>query len=188
MLRSRKPDAERRVDPRIIPGSQSEDSGELPAQVRLSRSKHVAPVKPSNVLTLTGDSASISVKRGALIATRDGMSLVYEPRAVKPNAIVLTGWGGVVTLAALRFCAKHKIAVVILDWDRDFMTAMALPSRRAARIARAQLEAMSPNNALAAAKALVAAKIDAHACVGAIARAKAETAIERARLTRSGDC
>ena len=32
-------------------------------------------------------------------------SLVYEPRAVKPSAIVMTGWGGVITLAALRFCA-----------------------------------------------------------------------------------
>jgi hypothetical protein len=74
---------------------------------------------------LTGDSVSLSVKRGALIAARDAMTLVYEPRAVKPSAIVMTGWGGVITLAALRFCAKHKIAVVILDWDRDFMTAMA---------------------------------------------------------------
>ena len=74
----------------------------------------------------------------------------------------MTGWGGVITLAALRFCAKHKIAVVILDWDRDFMTAMALPARRAARIARAQLEVMaSPTASLAVAKALIAAKIEA---------------------------
>ena len=73
----------------------------------------------------------------------------------------MTGWGGFITLAALRFCAKHKIAVVILDWDRDFMTAMALPARRAARIARAHLEAVRP--ALAHAKALIAAKMEAHA-------------------------
>jgi CRISPR-associated endonuclease Cas1 len=81
----------------------------------------------------------------------------------------------------LRFCAKHKIAVVILDWDRDFMTAMALPARRAARIARAQLEVSQPSHALMIAKALIAAKIDAHAHVGAIVRPKAEAAIERAR-------
>jgi hypothetical protein len=137
------------------------------------------PVKPSKVLTLTGDSASLSVKRGALIATRDGMSLVYEPRAVKPSAIVLTGWGGVITLAALRFCATHNIAVVILDWDRDFMTAMALPGRRAANIARAQLAALDPVRAFAIAKALIAAKIEAHAHVGAIVKAKASAAIER---------
>ena len=139
----------------IIPGS-------------LSGNVEGAPVKPSNVLTLTGDSASLSVKRGALIAAQDTTSLVYEPRAVKPRAIVMTGWGGFVTLAALRFCAKHKIAVVILDWDRDFMTAMALPARRAARVARAQLAAMSPASALLIAKALIAAKIEAHARVGAI--------------------
>jgi CRISPR-associated endonuclease Cas1 len=172
LVRSRKPVAE------------PERGQGLWARLPILSSKHrAAPVKPSNVLTLTGDSASLSVKRGALIAAQDTRSLVYEPRAVKPSAIVMTGWGGFVSLAALRFCAKHKIAVVILDWDRDFMTAMALPARRAARIARAQLEAILPDRALTIAKALIAAKIDAHACVGAIARAKAEAAIERARGT-----
>jgi hypothetical protein len=158
-------------------------SDQSPDHVRGRRpveNKHAAPVKPSNVLTLTGESVSLSVNRGALIARRDAMTLVYEPRAVKPSAIVLTGWGGVLTLAALRFCAKYKIAVVILDWDGDFMTAMALPARRAARVARAQLEAISPGRALTMAKALIAAKISAHMHLGAVAQSKAETAIERA--------
>ena len=143
--------------------------------------KERPPVKPSNVLTLTGDSVSLSVKRGALIAARDAMTLVYEPRAVKPSAIVMTGWGGVITLAALRFCAKHRIAVVILDWDRDFMTAMALPARRAARVARAQLEAILPSRALLIAKELIAAKIGAHTRLGAMPETKAQAAIERVR-------
>jgi hypothetical protein len=86
MLRSRKAAAEmhREVDPRHSSG-------------RLNGSKSGAPVKPSNVLTLTGDSLSLSVKRGALIAARDPMTLVYESRAVEPSAIVMTGWGGVIT-------------------------------------------------------------------------------------------
>jgi len=54
------------------------------AQGRLSgRCGKPPPVKPSNVLTLTGDSVSLSVKRGALIAAKDATPLVYEPRAVK---------------------------------------------------------------------------------------------------------
>jgi CRISPR-associated endonuclease Cas1 len=84
-------------------------------------------------------------------------------------------------MGALRFCAQHKIAVVILDWDRDFMTAMAHPPQRPARIARAQLEAVTPVRALTMAKALIAAKIEAHAHLRAIARTKAEAAIERVR-------
>jgi CRISP-associated protein Cas1 len=167
MLRSRKPPTER---------APKSDHARRPVENRGR-----APVKPSNVLTLTGDSVSLSVKRGALIATRDAMTLVYEPRAVKPSAIVMTGWGGVITLAALRFCAKHKIAVVILDWDRDFMTAMALPARRAARIARAQLEAVRPDRAFMMAKALIAAKVQAHMRLGAITQSNAQTAIERAQ-------
>ena len=165
MLRSRKPPAP-----------------PLPRPIQVQKRVGKAPpVKPSNVLTLTGGSVSLSVKRGALIASRDAMTLVYEPRAVKPSAIVMTGWGGVITLAALRFCAKHKIAVVILDWDRDFMTAMALPARRAARVARAQLEAILPSRALAVAKALIAAKVEAHMRLGAIEPSKAQAAIERVR-------
>jgi CRISP-associated protein Cas1 len=171
MLRARKP-AENDPPPTTLPRG-----GQAPRQ--FEERKHAAPVKPSNVLALTGDSVSLSVKRGALIAARDAMTLVYEPRAVKPSAIVMTGWGGVITLAALRFCAQHKIAVVILDWDRDFMTAMAPPARRAARVARAQLEAVRPGHALAHAKALIAAKISAHMHLGAIAQSKAQTAIER---------
>jgi CRISP-associated protein Cas1 len=137
-------------------------------------------VKPSNVLTLTGDSASLSVKRGALHAAGDAGPLVYEPRAVKPSAIVMTGWGGFITLAALRFCAKHKIAVVILDWDRDFMTAMALPARRAARAARAQLSVMASSaQSLTVAKALIAAKIEAHARLGAVTATTCAAAVAR---------
>ena len=169
MLRSRRPLAESVLPP-------------LRPVASVSR-KGPTPVKPSNVLTLTGDSVSLSVKRGALIAARDAMTLVYEPRAVKPSAIVMTGWGGVITLAALRFCAKHRIAVVILDWDRDFMTAMALPARRAARVARAQLEAILPSRAFLIAKELIAAKIGAHTRLGAMPETKAQAAIERVRTT-----
>jgi hypothetical protein len=104
-----------------------------PIAVECNRRKST-PVKPSKVLTLSSDNASLSVKRGALIAAAgDTTALIYEPRAVKPLAIVMTGWGGFITMGALRFCAKHKIAVIILDWNRDFMTAMALPARRAGR-------------------------------------------------------
>ncbi len=128
----------------------------------------------------------VSASTAALLHARDGEAdRVYEPRSVEPSAIVLIGWGGVVTLAALRFCAKHKIAVVILDWDRDFMTAMALPARRAARIARAQLKAMTPVCALTMAKALIADKIEAHARLGAITGTKAEAVVDMASCERS---
>jgi CRISPR/Cas system-associated endonuclease Cas1 len=63
------------------------------------------------------------------------------------------------------------------------MTAMALPARRAARVARAQLEAISPDRALTVAKALIAAKIGAHSHLGALAQSKAQTASERVRAT-----
>jgi CRISP-associated protein Cas1 len=163
MVRSRRP-----AEPRQSP----------PAGLQFAR-KRAALVKPSKVLTLAGENVGLSVNRGALHARDGDADRVYEPRSVKPSAIVLIGWGGVITLAALRFCAQHKIAVVILDWDRDFMTAMAHPPRRAARIGRAQLSSMTPERALDAAKALIAAKIEAHAQVGAIPAARCASTLTR---------
>jgi CRISP-associated protein Cas1 len=177
LLRSRNSPAESAPNYGRAPAVNS--IAECPIAIERNRRKST-PVKPSNVLTLSSDNASLSVKRGSLIAaTGDITALVYEPRAVKPLAIVMTGWGGFITMGALRFCAKHKIAVVILDWNRDFMTAMALPARRAARIARAQLEAILPDRALTVAKMLIAAKISAHMHLGAMHETKARTAIDR---------
>jgi CRISPR/Cas system-associated endonuclease Cas1 len=51
---------------------------------------------------------------------------------------------------------------------------MALPARRAARIARAQLEAVRPDHAFMMAKALIAAKVEAHMRLGAIALRQAQ--------------
>ncbi len=101
MLRSRKPAAEmdREAGPRHSSG-------------RLNSSKSGAPVKPSNVLTLTGDSVSLSVNRGALHARDGGADRVYEPRAVKPSAIVMTGWGGVIKSSSGHFWRSLKASAI----------------------------------------------------------------------------
>jgi CRISPR-associated endonuclease Cas1 len=157
-----------------------------PPSARLQFATRGALVKPSNVLTLTGENVGLTVNRGALHARDGEADRVYEPRSVKPSAIVLTGWGGVITLAALRFCAKHKIAVVILDWDRDFMTAMALPPRRAARIARAHLNVIgSVDRSLAVAKELVATKIEAHGRLGAMGVTTCAAAVARVKAAET---
>ena len=170
MVRSRRP-----AEPRQPP----------PARPQFA-SKRASPVKPSNVLTLTGENVGLSVNRGALHAGDGEAARVYEPRSVKPSAIVLIGWGGVITLAALRFCAEHKIAVVILDWDRDFMTAMALPPRRAARVARAQLNVIgSAARALTVAKGLIAAKIEAHGRLGAMTMTACAAAVTRLKAAET---
>ena len=74
MLRSRK-SAEKHAAPPMFPRS-----GQAPRRfdprIKSGERKHVAPVKPSNVLTLIGESVSLSVNRGALIAS--GSNLTFE--------------------------------------------------------------------------------------------------------------
>jgi CRISPR/Cas system-associated endonuclease Cas1 len=133
------------------------------------------PVKPSNILTTTTDNASLKVRGGALHVSDGARNLVYEQRSVKPYAIVMSGWAGFVTIEAMRFCSDHKIAVIILDWTRDFMTVIAPPARQSARMIRAQ----STVDPLPIAKALIRSKVEAHTTLGAFDQSICNTAIDR---------
>jgi CRISPR/Cas system-associated endonuclease Cas1 len=133
-----------------------------------------APVKPARVLTLTAESPSLRVKGGALHVRDGGPLIVYEPRGVKPHAIVLTGWAGILSVQALRFCSDYNIAVVILDWSRQFMTAV-MHNHKSLSMIRVQA-IVDP---IPIAKALIRAKVEAHLHIGAIDKSTSSTAIVR---------
>ena len=121
-----------------------------------------APVKPANVLTTVSDNARASVRGAALVVTDDDQKLVYEKRSVKPLCIVMTGWGGYVTIDAMRFCSDYNISVVILDWNRSYMTAVLSAPKHT--LIREQMAA-SP---LSIAREIILAKVSEHAAVKAI--------------------
>jgi CRISPR-associated protein Cas1 len=137
-------------------------------------------IKPS-VITTEADSATISTQGGSL-HVRDGQRRFrYDPGSRMPSAVVMAGWGGVVTIEAMRFCASHGIAIIILDWMRELMTVMpARPSDNAALL-RAQAYA----DPLAIAVRIVQAKIAAAAKAGAMTMSDAVRFIEAASRARS---
>jgi CRISPR-associated protein Cas1 len=137
------------------------------------------PVKPSNILTTTFDNASIKVRGGSLIITDGDRKLTYEQRGLKPQAIVMTGWGGFITIEAIRFCNDYNIAVVILDWSRDLMSVVSPSVKQTGPLICAQATC----DKLPVAKALIQAKIEAHATLGAIKPDAASNAI--ANLSRA---
>jgi len=94
-------------------------------------------VKP-RVVTTEADNASLTVKGGSLFVYDGERRLRYDAGAKMPAAIVMAGWGGLVSVEALRFCAAHRIAVVVLDWMRDLLTVMPGAHRAAAAMLRAQ--------------------------------------------------
>jgi hypothetical protein len=134
----------------------------------------LSPVKPSKVLTTITEKASLSIKAGALYVNDGDRKITYEKRAVKPPAIVMTGFGGYVSIEAMRFCRDHSIAIIVLDWSRDFMTIVAPPAKQSGSLIRAQV-ACDP---LPIAKAVIRAKIEAHANLGAISPVSASEAID----------
>lgn len=105
--------------------------------------------------------------------------ITYEPRGHKPQAIVMTGWGGYISVEAIRFCTDYKIAVLILDWSRDLMTVVSPTVKQSGSLIRTQAVC----DPLPIAKALIRAKIEAHASLGAIERVAASNAVTR--LTRA---
>ena len=78
----------------------------------------------SRVVTMEADNASLTVKGGSLFVHDGERRLRYDAGARMPAAIVMAGWGGIVSVEAMRFCGSHRIAIVVLDWMRDLLTVM----------------------------------------------------------------
>ncbi len=172
------------MDHSEAPPDPPSSDAELYAQSEAHWAEHVAP-KPSRVLTLTGDNVALRVKGGGLQITDPGLSgtrhLYFAPSARKPNAIVLSGWGGMITVEALRFCDDYKIALVVLDWMHGLMS-VTLPNPKAsAALVRAQCAA----NAVEVAKGLVEEKIRNAHVVGGLSADDAARFIARASQART---
>jgi CRISP-associated protein Cas1 len=120
-------------------------------------------VKPS-VVTTEADNASLSVRGGSLDIRDGARRLRYDPGSRMPSAIVMAGWGGVVSIEALRFCTSHGIGIIILDWMRELMTVTPLRPSSSAAMLRAQVSA----DPMPIAARIVQAKIANAARVGAI--------------------
>jgi CRISPR-associated protein Cas1 len=122
-------------------------------------------VKP-RVLTTMSDNASLRVKGGALIVHDGERRLVFEAAAPKPRAIVMAGWSGMVTIEAMRFACDHKIALVLLDWSREFLNIVSAPAKASAELVRCQVRA----DPVAVARAITVQKIEAYVRVGAMGK------------------
>jgi CRISP-associated protein Cas1 len=135
-------------------------------------------VKPS-VITTEADNASLTVKGGSLFLHDGERRLRYDAGAKMPAAIVMAGWNGLVSVEALRFCASHRIVIVVLDWMRDLLAIMPGPPRAAAATLRAQALA---DRAWIASR-IVRAKIENAMRAGALARDDAMRFIDAAART-----
>ena len=93
----------------------------------------------------------------------------------------MAGWGGVVSIEAMRFCTSHGIAIIILDWMRELMTVTPLRSSLSAAMLRAQASA----DPLPIAARIVQAKIANAAQAGALPPSDAAWFIEAAAHARS---
>ena len=128
------------------------------------------------VVTTEADDASLTVKGGSLFVQDGDRRLRYDAGARMPAAIVMAGWNGLVSVEALRFCASHCIAIVVLDWMRDLLTVMPGAPRAAAAMLRAQAVADPPWIA----SRVVLAKIENAVRAGALARNESMTLIDAA--------
>jgi hypothetical protein len=166
----------------VTPLRQAQDELD-PASLDIASDTHwerFLRVKP-RVLTTVHDNASLRVKGGALIVCDGDHRLVYEASARKPQAIVMMGWSGMVTIEAMRWACDHKVAIILLDWMRDFLTIVGAPAEPSAAFIRAQVLA----DPLMVARAIVAAKINAHVLVGALSGQAAAPFLERVAAARS---
>jgi CRISPR-associated protein Cas1 len=123
----------------------------------------------TRVVTTEADNASLAVKGGSLFVSDGERRLRYDAGARMPAAIVMAGWGGLVSVEALRFCAAHRMAVVVLDWMRGLLAVMPGAPRPAATMLRAQALA----DPVWIATRVVQAKIENAVRAGALRREEA---------------
>ena len=131
--------------------------------------------KPS-IVTTCADNASLRVKGRRAHCLDGAHSLTYAAGGRHPSAIVMAGWGGHVTIEAVRFCASHRIAVVALDWMHDFLTIMSPAPKASAAILRAQ--ALADPTWIA--RRIVQLKIESAGRVGALPLAQTRKLSEAA--------
>src|ERR1700677_1841754 len=111
------------------------------------------------------DNTLLNVRRNALIVQDGETKLAYPSSAAnKPKAIVMTGWSGLVSIEAMRFCHDNNIAIVLLDWSRNFLSIVAPPASQSARLIRAQCAA----DPASVAREIVRQKLSAYVSVGAL--------------------
>jgi CRISP-associated protein Cas1 len=150
-----------RIDPRITvrgPGAAAIDDASL-----IDRWRDRAPVKP-RILSLSAG-GGLRVKAGALIAFDGALTLTYSKAAKPPTAFILSTVGGFVSMEAVRFCARARIAIVALDRAYTFLSIIGGAPKASAALLRAQTLA----DPVPIARAIVVAKIAASRQVGALA-------------------
>ena len=143
-------------------------------------------IKP-RVITTEADNANLYVRGGSLFVGDGARRLRFDPGSRMPSAIVMAGWGGVVSIEAMRFCASHGVAIIVLDWMRELMSVMPARASESAAMLRAQASA----DPLPIAIRIVQAKIACGAQAGALSSSVAARFINmatHAQRARDDDC
>jgi CRISP-associated protein Cas1 len=132
------------------------------AEIEASETYWRARAAPkARVLVLAGECTGLAVKGGELECYGDAGSVWFAPGHSMPVVIVLAGWGGSVTLAALRFCRERHIALSFLDWLGGPSSFAGPAPKRNAVLVRKQVLASSSGKARAAiARAIIKKKIE----------------------------
>ncbi len=86
-----------------------------------------------------------------------------------------------ITIEAMRFACDHKMALVLLDWSREFLNIVSAPAKTSAELIRCQVGA---DPALVA-SAIIAQKIGAYLRVGAMAKHRAQGFVQDLACARS---
>jgi CRISPR-associated protein Cas1 len=135
----------------------------------------IAAPKGRHIVLLHGEVATIKVRGGELRLWSGDDDIIFAPGDRMPSAIVFSGYGGTISLAAIRFCKDHHIALAFLDWPQDILTFMGPPPSMHAALVRRQTLA----DPVKMARAFIARKIEHSLATGRL------TASEAGRFDRA---
>ena len=103
------------------------------------------------------DDAKLIIKDGR-DWEKDSQEMVYKPKFVDFDQIVIYGHTGNVTLSALKWLMKQKVSINVLDYDGTLLTSMNPPQSKTGLVRLAQYKAYTVDR-IPIAKKFIEAKI-----------------------------
>jgi CRISP-associated protein Cas1 len=111
-------------------------------------------------INLRVDNAKLHIRDGRFSTTEEPKEYVFSPKQIDIDSVVIYGASGNISIEAIRWLIKHRIQVVILNWDGKLLTSMLPPESVQIKTKFAQYRAFdNPKKRLELAQKFIEAKI-----------------------------
>ena len=110
-------------------------------------------------ISLTVDGGRLHVKDGRDINKEEPKTIVYRPKMIDVDNIVIYGHSGNLSLDAIKWLSKQNVQLTVLNWDGRLLTSILIPEVKQNNVRLAQYDASRDERKVELARKFIEAKI-----------------------------